>query len=216
VSEDLPLTRWETGTSSGYGEHFARLIAEGVDVVGEARLADVLVGRGATILDAGAGMGRIGAELRARGHRVVAAEKDAALVAQAAEHYPDLPVVETDLLALTPELLARAGHPDTFDLIVLVGNVIVLAAPETERRMLAGLRALLAPGGRILVGFHPVDGHGSAREYPFEEFAADAAATGLSIQHRFGTYDLAPPAEDYCVAVLIADAERRDHGRADR
>lgn len=202
MSEDLPLTRWETGTTTGYGERFARLIAEGADVVGEARLADVLVRRGATILDAGAGMGRIGAELQARGHRVVAVEKDADLVAQAAAHYPDLPVVGTDLLALTPELLTEAGHPDAFDLIVLVGNVIVLAAPETERRMLAGLRTLLAPGGRILAGFHPFGGHGSARDYPFEEFAADVEAVGLTVQHRFGTYELAPPAEDYCVAVL--------------
>lgn len=205
MSEGIPPTRWETGTTTGYGERFARMIAAGEDVVGEARLADVLVGRGATILDAGAGMGRIGAELLARGHRVVAAEKDVDLVAQAVERYPDLPMIETDLLALTPELLRAAGHPDTFDLLVLVGNVIVLAAPETERRMLAGLRALLAPGGRILVGFHPVNGHGSAREYPFEEFAADAAAVGLAVQHRFGTYELAPPADDYCVAVLVAD-----------
>lgn len=202
MSEDLPRTRWELGDSGGYGTRFARLIAEGADVVGEARLADTLVGRGATILDAGAGMGRIGAELQARGHRVVAAEKDPDLVAQAAEHYPDLPVLETDLLALTPEVLASAGHPDAFDLIVLVGNVIVLAAPETERRMLSGLRNLLAPGGRILAGFHPFGGHGSAREYPFDEFAADVEAVGLTVQHRFGTYELAPPAEDYCVAVL--------------
>lgn len=206
MTGEIPLTRWETGTTTGYGERFARLIAAGEDVVGEARLADVLVGRGATILDAGAGMGRIGAELQARGHRVVAAEKDPDLVAQAAERYPDLPVIETDLLALTPELLRETGHPDAFDLLVLVGNVIVLAAPDTERRMLAGLRALLAPGGRILVGFHPVNGHGSAREYSFEEFSADASAAGLAVQHRFGTYELAPPADDYCVAVLVADA----------
>lgn len=199
---DLPKTRWETGNTTGYGARFARLIEEGADVVGEARLADVLVGRGATILDAGAGMGRIGADLQARGHRVVAAEKDPSLVADAADRYPDLPMVGTDLLALTPALLRGAGHPDSFDLIVLVGNVIVLAAPETEQQMLAGLRELLAPGGRLLVGFHPVNGHGSAREYPFDEFLADVTAAGLSVQHRFGTYELAPPADDYVVAVL--------------
>lgn len=203
---DLPPTRWElgepTGANTGYGARFARLIEEGADVVGEARLADVLVPRGARILDAGAGMGRIGAELAARGHHVVAAEKDPGLVADAAARYPDLPMLETDLLALTPGLLRDTGQPDAFDLVVLVGNVIVLAAPQTERRMLTTLAALLAPGGRILVGFHPVNGHGSAREYPFEEFAADVAASGLAVQHRFGTYDLAPPAEDYVVAVL--------------
>ena len=50
----LPPTRWALGGSktSGYGERFAELIADGADVVGEARLADTLVERGATILDA--------------------------------------------------------------------------------------------------------------------------------------------------------------------
>lgn len=202
---DLPKTRWELADRGGYAARFARLIDDGADVVGEARLADVLVARGATILDAGAGMGRIGAELQARGHQVVAAEKDPALVADAAARYPDLPMIETDLLALTPELLREAGHPDAFDLLVLVGNVIVLAAPETERRMLSGLRDLLAPGGRILVGFHPVNGHGSAREYPFDEFAADVVAASLAVQHRFGTYELGAPSDEYVVAVLTAD-----------
>lgn len=200
--DDLPKTRWETGETTGYIERFSKLIDEGADIVGEARLADALVKRGATILDAGAGIGRIGAELQRRGHTVVAAEKDESLVADAAERYPDLPMIATDLLALTPDLLRQHGLPDAFDLIVLVGNVIVLLAPDTEQRLLTGLRSLLAPGGRILVGFHPINGHGSARAYPFADFSADAEAVGLTVQHRFGTYELDPPAEDYVVAVL--------------
>lgn len=199
---DLPQTRWESGETTGYLERFSKLIDEGADIVGEARLADALAKRGSTILDAGAGIGRIGAELQRRGHTVVAAEKDESLVADAGHRYPDLPMVSTDLLALTPDLLRGMNLPSSFDLIVLVGNVIVLLAPETEQRLLAGLRGLLAPGGRILVGFHPIDGHGSARSYPFDEFAADAAAVGLAVQNRFGTYELDPPAEDYVVAIL--------------
>jgi SAM-dependent methyltransferase len=203
VTEELPRTRWEQADTGGYAERFARLIEDGADVVGEARLADVLVGRHGTILDAGAGMGRIGADLQRRGHTVVAAEKDPVLVADAAARYPDLPMVPTDLLALTPELLSAAGQPTAFDLIVLVGNVIVLAAPRTEVRMLRTLRALLAPGGRILVGFHPVDSPASsARPYPYDEFAADVETAGLQVQHHFGSYELAPPAADYVVAVL--------------
>jgi SAM-dependent methyltransferase len=202
VTEDIPQTRWELADTDGYAARFAALIDYGVDVIGEARLADVLVRRGARILDAGAGMGRIGGELQRRGHTVVAVEKDPTLVAAATERYPDLPVVESDLLALTPALLAEHGGAD-FDLVVLVGNVLVLAAPETEVRMLRTLRDLLAPGGRILVGFHPVDSPASsARPYPFDEFAADVAAAGLEVQHRFGTYELGPPSEEYCVAVL--------------
>jgi SAM-dependent methyltransferase len=199
---DLPLTRWELGETGGFAAHFTELIESGADIYGEARLADAILPRGARVLDAGAGFGRIGAALQARGHQVVAAEKDPGLVSMAAERSPDLPVVHTDILALTPELLAAAGHPTTYDLIVLVGNVIVLLAPDTEEQALATLRDLLADGGRILVGFHIVATHGGARDYPFEDFAADVDAAGLTVQHRFGTYELAPPAEDYVVAIL--------------
>ena len=200
--EELPPTRWETAETTGYLQRFSQLIDDGADVVGEARLADTLVKRGATILDAGAGMGRIGADLQRRGHTVVAAEKDPALVAESADRYAELPMITTDLLALTAAVLEQHGQPAAFDLIVLVGNVIVLLAPDTERRLLAGLRDLLAPRGRILVGFHPVGGHGASRDYPYAEFEADTAAVGLSVQHRFGTYELDPPSDDYVVAVL--------------
>lgn len=196
---DLPPTRWELGETAGYAARFAKLIAEGKDVEGEARLADTLVPRGARILDAGSGMGRIGAALQARGHDVVAVEKDPELVAESRSRFPELPTVESDLLALADGIVEPG-----FDLVVLVGNVIVLLAPETEQRLLVTLRDLLAPGGRILVGFHPAGGHGSARDYPYDEFAADVAAAGLAVQHRFGTYELGDPSDDYVVAVLSA------------
>ena len=203
MDEDLPRTRWESADNTGFAAHFAQLIESGADIEGEARLADALLPRGAAVLDAGAGFGRIGAALQARGHQVVAAEKDADLVAMASERSATLPMIHTDILALTRELLAEAGHPTAYDLIVLVGNVIVLLAPDTERRALATLAALLADGGRILVGFHPQDGPAdSARDYPVEEFRADAESVGLTVQHRFSSYELAPPSDEYCVAVL--------------
>jgi hypothetical protein len=80
---------------------------------------------------------------------------------------------------------------------------MVLLAPDTERQALATLAALLADGGRILVGFHPVPAHPGARAYPVEEFVADAETVGLHVQHRFGSYELAPPSDEYCVAVLV-------------
>src|SRR5205085_1265451 len=146
---EVPKTRWELGAeqnsgSGGYGAHFSELIESGADIEGEARLADALLGRNARVLDAGAGIGRIGGALQARGHDVLAVEKDRELIALAARFYPDLPMVGSDILALSRDLLDEAGHSADFDLIVLVGNVIVLAAPETEQRMLATLRDLLA------------------------------------------------------------------------
>jgi SAM-dependent methyltransferase len=204
MTTEPPPTRWARGgpANDGYGRRFGQLVAGGEDVDGEARLADTLVGRGARVLDAGAGMGRVGAALQDRGHRVVAAEPDPALVVQARRTYPTLDVVESDILGLSPELLAGRGLPTAYDLVVCVGNVMIFLAEGTERAVLTRLHDLLVPGGRLLVGFHPVGGPTTSREYPPEEFAADATAAGLRVDVRAGTYQLHPPEEGYAVWVL--------------
>lgn len=188
----------------GYGAKFAALVESGEDIDGEARLADTLVSRNATVLDVGAGMGRVGAALQRRGHRVLAVEKDRALVGQARATYPDLPVLESDLLGLHPAALIAAGWPAAVDLVVAVGNVMVLLAHDSERRALRTLRQVTRPGGRLLVGFHPTAGPFGARDYPPEEFVADAVAAGWSLDLRAGGYDLVPPNEQYAVFVLSA------------
>ena len=157
----------------------------------------MLAGRGARILDVGSGMGRVAAALVARGHDVVAVEPDPALVAQSRATYPHLEVQHADILAATLE--------GAFDLVVAVGNVMVFLAEDTERAVLARLRSVLAPAGRVLVGFHPLDGPASARDYPPEEFATDAAASGLRVEARFGSYELHPPSPEYAVWLLARD-----------
>ena len=192
----LPRTRWERAGDGnrGYGERFAALVAEGADISGEARLADALVGRGARILDVGSGMGRIAAALTARGHDVVATEPDPALRQQSRATYPDMPVLPHEALAL-PAM-------DPFDLIVVVGNVMIYLGEDTERDVLAHLRSLLAPGGRILAGFHLSGIKNGSRTYPADEFVADVTTAGLSVDWRFGSYELHPPNDDYAVWVL--------------
>jgi SAM-dependent methyltransferase len=207
-------TRWEQARareraqgSGGYGAHFARLIADGADVEGEARMADALVARGAAILDAGSGMGRVGAALQRRGHHVVAVDFDEDLLAQSRATYPDLPVVASRLDLLTPDVLAAAGHPTSYDLVVCVGNVMILLAPETERTVLHNLASLLADGGRLLVGFHLAGAPSElARTYSVAEFVVDCAAAGLEVESRFASYDLRPftDGQDYVVHVLRA------------
>lgn len=204
MSDEIPPTRWEQAAPEerGYAQRFRDLMEQGADITGEARLADALAPRGARILDAGAGIGRIGAALQGCGHTVWAVEKDPALVGDLRELHPSLPVIESDLLALTPEVLAAHGAPAAYDLVVLVGNVLVLGAEDNEVRMLRTLGALLAPGGRILVGFHLQGGPVRRRHYTPEEFATDVAGAGLRVQHRFGGYDLAPVNDEYVVALL--------------
>lgn len=202
---EIPANRWELASQQGqpgYAAHFADLIAAGEDIDGEARLADVLAPRGARILDAGAGMGRVAAALAARGHDVTAVEKDISLVTDCQQRYPDLPVVTSDILGLSPDMLAEAGRPTSYDVIVVVGNVMVYVAEDTERRVLETLRGLLAPNGRILVGFRTAGAPSHSHPYAVEAFEQDLADAGLVLQQRFGSYDLGLPVEDYVVAVL--------------
>lgn len=191
-------TRWELAgeDNRGYGRHFAELVEQGADVAGEARLADALVPRGARVIDIGSGMGRIAAALMERGHEVVATEPDPALRAQSRATYVDLEVLPHDALALDP------GEVGSFDLAVLVGNVMVFLAEGTERSVLARVRDLLAPDGRALVGFHLQAVKAGSRTYPAEEFVADVESVGLRVVHRFGSYELHEPVDDYAVWVL--------------
>jgi len=197
---DRPPTRWELAgeATQGYGEHFARLVSDGDDVDGEARLADALVRRGARILDVGSGMGRVAEALRRRGHDVVATDPDPALRAQSLATYPDLAVLPHAALDLDP------GSQDGFDLVVVAGNVMIYVGEGTERAVLDRLRELLAPGGRLLVGFHLSAVMTGSRTYPPAEFVMDAAAAGLVVDQRFGSYELHPPADDYAVWILSA------------
>ena len=197
---NLPPTRWELAGDAdrSYSEVFAARVTEGADVDGEARLADAMVVRGARILDVGSGMGRVAAALAARGHEVVATEPDAALREQSLATYADLQVL--------PHQALDIGDLEPFDLVVAVGNVLIYLGEDTERDVLAHLRSLLAPGGRILAGFHLHGTKNGSRVYPAEEFVADAAAAGLTVDWRFGSYELHPPNDEYAVWVLSAAA----------
>jgi SAM-dependent methyltransferase len=197
MAEPLPPTRWSLvgpGTS-GYGTAFGRLVAEGADVDGEARLADALVPRSARILDVGSGMGRVAAALRARGHDVVATEPDESLREQSRRTYPDLDVLPHQALEIPEDM-------GGFDLVVAVGNVMVFLGEGTEVRVLGHLAGLLAPGGRILAGFDLVRTKTGARDYPAEVFLADVTDAGLQVDHRFGSYELHPPHDEYAVWLL--------------
>jgi hypothetical protein len=130
---------------------------------------------------------------------------DPEVIEQSRSTYPDLPVVARRLDELAPGDLTAAGHPTSYDVVVCVGNVMVLLAPETERTVLANLAALTAEDGRLLVGFHLSDSPApTARTYPVAEFAADCSSVGLEVEHRFAGYDLRPFDEtgDYVVHVL--------------
>lgn len=198
------MTRWEARTAANpehsqwYAQRFRQMRAEGADLAGEARLIDAMVARGARILDAGCGPGRVGSELHALGHTVVGVDVDPVLIDVARAEHPGPDWRVGDLAELD---LPGAGVAEPFAAIVCAGNVMTFLAPGTEVEVLRRFAAHLAPGGRAVVGF------GAGRGYEFEAFFADVAAAGLTVDLALATWDLKPLAasSDFLVAVL-ADA----------
>ncbi|GAA0983876.1 hypothetical protein GCM10009562_34270 [Nocardioides aquaticus] len=117
-------------------------------------------------------------------------------------------MLPVDVLDVDARMLAAAGAPEAFDLVVAVGNVMVFVAEGTEVAVLRRLHDLLAPGGRVLLGFHPVDGPTTSRDYAPADFVADATAAGLHVDARYGSYELHPPTDSYVVWVLARGTDR--------
>ncbi|MCX8562061.1 class I SAM-dependent methyltransferase [Mycolicibacterium mucogenicum] len=198
VEQSLWMQKVEAdpGHSQWYIERFRALARAGEDLVGEARLIDAMAARGARILDAGCGPGRIGGYLAAAGHDVVGVDVDPALIAAAEEDHPGPRWLVGDLAEL--DLPAR-GIPEPFDLIVSAGNVMTFVAPSTRVQVLSRLRAHLADNGRVVIGF------GAGRDYEFGQFFQDASQAGLTPDVLLSTWDLRvfTDKSDFLVAVLI-------------
>ncbi len=179
VPESVPrwFTEYDEGHSAWYIERFRTMAAAGDDLDGEARFMDALLARGARVLDAGCGPGRLGAALSARGHTVVGVDVDPVLIEAARADHPGPEWLVADLASL--EL---AGAP--FDAAVLAGNVLVFVAPGTELQVLARVAAHVRPDGAVATGF------ATTRDYRVSDLDRDAAAVGLRLEHRFATWDL--------------------------
>ncbi|MEV6306604.1 class I SAM-dependent methyltransferase [Actinoplanes sp. NPDC051861] len=178
------------GHSQWYIDRFREMAARGDDLGGEARMIDAMLPRGARILDAGCGTGRVGGLLAAAGHDVTGVDLDPELIAEARRNFPSPDWFVGDL--------SQLDLPDRFQAIVCAGNVMTFAAPRSRVDILRRFHTHLAPGGRAVIGF------GAGRDYDFTDFLTDAKTAELVPELLLSTWDLRPftPTADFLVAVL--------------
>ena len=193
------MSRWlqETGGTRGasYDQAFRDLAEAGVDVHGEAAYVAALIGPGSTVLDAGCGTGRVGAELARRGHVVVGVDGDPSMLGEAPA-VPGATWVLGDLDAL--EDVAA------YDLVVAAGNVVVFLADGTGPSVLARLARALRRGGLLVAGWRTERAEDDGRPVlAVAEYDAWCAAAGLSpvARHRGWAGEPWSDDADWCVAV---------------
>lgn len=191
---DVPTPRWFTrhgeGHAQWYIERFRTMAADGADLDGEARFVDALLPRGARILDAGCGPGRVAGALHARGHDVLGVDVDPELIAAARTDHPGPRWQVADLATLDLD-------EPPFDLAVLAGNVLLFVAESTEARVLQCVAAHVRTDGLVVVGF------GTDRGYDVAAFDRDREGSGLRLEHRFATWDLRPWRDDADFVVSV-------------
>jgi SAM-dependent methyltransferase len=188
-------TRWEriarqqagADYATTYADRFRRLAADGQDVHGEAALVQRLVAPPARVLDAGCGTGRIAVRLDELGYAVVGVDVDASMLAVARAEAPGLDWRHGDLATL------RLG--ETFDLVLLAGNIVPLLEPGTLTVVAERLAAHAAPvGGRVVCGFGLDAAHlpGDCPVTPLADVDAAFAAAGLTRTAAYSTWQGAP------------------------
>ncbi|MEZ5092160.1 class I SAM-dependent methyltransferase [Nocardioides sp.] len=186
--ETAPQPRWFAERTpderAGYAQYFRGLEARGDDVDGEARFVHAMLPRGATVLDAGCGVGRVAAALARWGHRAAGVDADPVLVEAGRGFYPDLPLATVDLCGLSPARLESVGLPADYDVVVAAGNVMLFVAEGTECRVLDAVARVLRPGGRAVFGFR------TGAAYTHDDLDRDAASVGWTREHRFATWQL--------------------------
>jgi len=200
------VSRWAelTGGNEGerYAARFAELAATGADMHGEARFCASLVPTGSRVLDAGCGTGRLATWLAAHGYDCVGVDLDPSMLAEAHRSAPGVPWVLADLATLD---LSSHGVGGRFDLVVAAGNVIPLVAPGTEPSVVARLAAHLGPGGLLVAGFGLDAAHLPipTATVTLADYDTWCLAAGLTLEHRFATWDGEEYAGDGGYAVSV-------------
>ena len=191
------MTRWserdDVKRGSDYDRRWKKMEAAGESIHGE---ADLIGGFDPTaVLDAGCGTGRVSIELARRGIDVVGVDLDESMLAAARDKAPGIRWVRGDLIDV--DIVDDDGEIRGFDVVALPGNVMIFLTPGTEGDVVTNLTRHLAHDGCLIAGYQL-----GAGRLSLADFDSHATAAGLTLEHRWGTWDREPFTQgDYAVSV---------------
>ena len=188
-------------TGADYDAPYFKRAQAGQDIHGEANLVEALLNEYRpndnnlpyTVLDAGCGTGRVAIELNKRGCEVVGVDLDEVMLTQAKSKAPDLTWLQDDLHQITLK--------QSFDAIVMAGNVMIYLTPNTEMAVLTNMAKHLKPGGLLIVAFELTPK--TWTNLTLNGYESLALSVGLSQLARWSTWDQKPwqPGHSYVVSL---------------
>jgi SAM-dependent methyltransferase len=202
-----PWLTTRTRTGQEYDAPYEARAAAGANVHGEADLISKLLQAHAgpsrvdvphRVLDAGCGTGRIAIELARRGAAVVGVDLDEVMLVQARAKAPELDWRLGDLSTI--------DIGQSFDCVLLAGNVMIYLTPGTEAATLHNMARHLRPGGTLVAAFELPPPPWSPMT--LEIYDRLAAAAGLAMVGRWSTWqqDDWRPDDRYAVSVHVASS----------
>ncbi|MHB8572096.1 MAG: class I SAM-dependent methyltransferase [Candidatus Dormibacteria bacterium] len=179
----------ELSRGDAYDATYELRAAAGEEVHGEANFVFAMSPR--SVLDAGCGTGRVGRELFRRGLHVVGVDLDPEMLATARSRCPEVTWIAADL--------SEVSVGQTFDVIVMAGNVINFVAPDRRRMVVENLSRHLNHGGALVSG-HSVRPGGCDPA----DFVTWARSSGLHLVEQWSTWerDAWDPSSPYALAVF--------------
>ncbi len=172
---------WD-GRMSGrdYDARWQQLLAEGKNPHGEADFVDSLLGGTGRVLDAGCGTGRVAVELARRGFEVVGIDIDNEMILTARQKAPELIWHQLNL--------ATFQLSETFDAVVMAGNVMLFTQPGTQAQVVARCAAHLASDGVLIAGFQ-LRSNVVSNSYNLARYDAHCAQANLALAARYSTWN---------------------------
>lgn len=188
----------------GYAAKMRQHVRAGTDLEVDVRFIDMMSKRCGQVLDIGCGIGNAVNGLRARGHAAYGIDPTSEILDVARDLYDPSWFRRMAAVDITTENLALNGLPETYDVVLMSGNVAAFLSPNDLQRTFHQVAALLEPGGIFVIGTTTAIQGGPADQ------DNTAARSGLTLTHRFSDWHLGPfdAKSPWSVSVFSAPGSR--------
>ena len=165
----------------------------------DARFVDMLIPRGARVLDLGCGIGSAVKALRQRGHEAYGIDPSEPALQVAADLFDAGWYRQLRAEDVSGSSLEELGLPLSYECVLMAGNVPAFLTSTELQSAFNNTASILTPAGFLVTGTS-THSRGGPRD---QDEAADAS--GLALHSRYSNWHVSPFTDDpWCVSIYKA------------